>query len=82
MFLHSLVAELIHFRYEAVQKVTVVGYDNQCAIEIHQGLTNSVIQNLHRVILSEAKNLKSISRCIQILHYVQDDTQRRMTKPF
>ena len=28
----------------------------------------------HRVILSIAKNLKTYALCIQILHYVQDDT--------
>ena len=28
----------------------------------------------HGVILSIAKNLKTFTICIQILHYVQDDT--------
>ena len=36
------------------------------------------------VILSEVKNLKSVSLCLQILHYVQDDncvnTRRRIKK--
>ena len=38
MFFHLLVSEFVNFGNQAVQEVTVVGYHNQCAVEIDQGL--------------------------------------------
>lgn len=35
MFFHLFVAEFIHFGHQAVQEVTVVADDNQCAVKVH-----------------------------------------------
>ena len=42
MFFHLLVSEFVNFGNQAVQEVTVVGYHNQCAVEIDQGLFQNI----------------------------------------
>ena len=42
MFFHTLVSEFIYFRHKPIQEVTVVRYDNQCAVEIYQCLLQNI----------------------------------------
>lgn len=43
VFAHALVAEFVDFRDESVEEVTVVGNDNQCAVEVLKGLFQNVL---------------------------------------
>ena len=73
MFLHFLVAKLIHLRYETVQEITIVGYDNQCAIEIHQGLLQNIFR-LHVEVVGRFVQYQEVNGFEQKLDHRQTGT--------